>query len=214
MLWTILRRTLCTIAFLAFCFAISLPHPAQAVPFDPEQTYLINYDKSTIVIGEIDYTMALYVCSMVKKGDSVILASNGGIVGAALAINECLRDREVKILLAYAYSIAPTIAFAGVEVCMSLIDNNAIGTHQPAFEQKGKVMTDYDFAWVYFEIRRDILRSGGTFRAAYDFTEFMHSAEYSTVFSDLTIIPKTKFAEMLGDKYKGICQPVDGLYVN
>lgn len=208
------RNLLILIAIVATLWAISQPMEAEAAPYDPEQTYLIPYDGDTLVIGTIDWLMAGYVCAEVQEGDTVILASSGGIVQAAYMITDCLRAKKVKVMVSHAYSIAPMIAFAGVEVCLSGAEDGIIGTHQPAYALEGLVMSDYDFAEIYFIIQYDILLSGGTFRAAYDFTQYMHSAPHTPHYKDLAIIPKAKFAEMLGAKYKGICQAVNGVYAS
>lgn len=140
------RNLLILIAIVATLWAISQPMEAEAAPYDPEQTYLIPYDGDTLVIGTIDWLMAGYVCAEVQEGDTVILASSGGIVQAAYMITDCLRAKKVKVMVSHAYSIAPMIAFAGVEVCLSGAEDGIIGTHQPAYALEGLVMSDYDFA--------------------------------------------------------------------
>lgn len=154
---------------------------------------------ASYVVEDISDNTTKLVCGdEVKPGDTIVIASNGGVVNAAYETGICIRDKGIKLQVMKAVSAAPYLVLFSDNVCM--LDTVDLAVHTPYFDINNVTLE---------ETREVMLSIIGTLvrEAKIPLPVALELAAYMflTPSKELRRIPSSVYIRMLGDKYKGQC---------
>tara|TARA_R110002020_G_scaffold392524_2_gene602806 strand:+ start:865 stop:1365 length:501 start_codon:yes stop_codon:yes gene_type:complete len=156
-----------------------------------------GYANALYVLGDINQESKEKVCSL-PKGDTVVLASDGGSVREAFIIGDCMKELQLKLVVVEAYSAAPLLGMLSPDVCIA--KGAKIGLHAMS-KTDGTVMSKEEHLEVHRGLVRALLRNG----IPWDKAILIGGIMVMTPHEQLYYISDEDYANLLGDNFKGFC---------